>query len=43
MAAVAWIHSMCGQTSHFPKGKDPNKGNVVCQKCGVALGGWYEA
>jgi hypothetical protein len=43
VAAVAWVHSLCGKISHFPKGRDPNKGNTVCPKCWVALGQWFEA
>jgi hypothetical protein len=38
-----WIHMLCGKVSSFPPGVDPNRVQMPCPKCGVALGGWAPA
>lgn len=39
----SWTHMLCGKTTKFPKGTDPNKTNAPCRYCNVALGGWAPA
>lgn len=39
---VWWVHSMCGKSTQFAAGVDPNARGAVCKWCNVALGSWSQ-